>query len=117
MIAILRISGQIGLKKDQAENLSRMKLRKKYTLRVFENPTEVDMGMIKAARNFVAYGEITKETYEKIIEARGKKDVNGELRKDFHMHPARGGIKTKFHYPQGVLGENKKMDELLRRML
>ena len=36
----------------------------------------------------------------------------------FRLHPPRGGIKSKVHFPKGVLGNNKeKINELIMRML
>ncbi len=117
MIAVIRISGQVGLKKKIAETLERLRLKRKYVCVVFDKPNESQMGMIKSVRNSIAFGEITEDTYKKLVEARGKKDVDGNLKPFFRLHPARGGIKTKVHYPQGVLGENKEMDKLIGRML
>jgi large subunit ribosomal protein L30 len=117
MIAVIRIKGQVGLNSDVKETLSRLRLRRKYVARVFESPNESEMGMIKRLRDFVAYGEITPETYKKLVDARGKKDADGKLKPFFRLHPPRGGAKTKVHYPQGILGENKEMDKLLERML
>jgi len=71
---------------------------------------------VKKMRNFISYGEITEDTAKALIEKRGKV-VNGELKPFFRLHPARGGIKTKLHYPIGVLGENKELDKLILRML
>ena len=117
MIAVIRIRGQVGLNSDVKETLHRLRIRRKYACQVFEKPTESTFGMIKSVRNFVAYGEISKETYEKLVEVRGKKDKEGKLKPFFRLHPPRGGAKTKLHYPKGILGENKKMDELIGRML
>ena len=117
MIAVLRIKGQVGLKREVKETLHRLRLRRKYVCVVFDKPNEAQMGMIKSLRNFVAFGEITDATYKKIVEVRGKKDGDGKLKPFFRMHPARGGIKTKLHYPLGVLGDNKEMDKLLEKML
>lgn len=116
MIAVIRIKGQVALQSKVKETLNRLKLRKKYTCVAIE-PTEEMMGMIKSVRNFVAYGEISDETYKKLVDARGKKDSEGKLKPFFALHPARGGMNTKLHYPEGVLGENKEMDKLVERML
>jgi ribosomal protein L30/L7E len=117
MIAVIRIKGQVGLKKEVKETLHRLKIRKKYVCIVIEKPTDVQIGMIKSMRNFISYGEISKETYKKLVEARGQKDTEGNLKPFFRLHPPRGGAVTKFHYPKGILGENKKMDDLVGRML
>lgn len=117
MIAVIRIRGQVGLKKAVNETLYRLRIRRKYACVVFDKPNEAQLGMIKAMRNFVAYGEITEETHKKLVEVRGQKDVEGNLKPFFRLHPPRGGAKTKVHYPLGILGENKEMDKLIGRML
>jgi len=138
MIAVIRIKGQVKLKKEVVETLNRLRLRKKYSCIVLD-PTKEAMGMIKKMRNFVAFGEIDKKTFEKLIELRGQKinkkeKINakkvieglekGEGYKDlnlkpfFRLHPPRKGIKSKIHFPKGVLGDNKeKINDLIMRML
>lgn len=118
MIAIIRIKGQVGLKREINETLDRLRLRRKYACVVFENPTKEQLGMIKKVKDFVAYGEIDADTYKELKEKRGKK-VGGKLKPFFRLHPPRGGIESKKHFGvgKGVLGNNKKMNELVRRML
>ncbi len=123
MIAVIRIKGDVGLEKDIKETFYRMRLRKKYSCVVFENPTEIEMGMIKKVKDFVAFGEITKETYEELKKRRGIKDPNkkGQLKPFFRLHPPRKGIDSKKHFGEsskGVLGDNKdKINDLIMRML
>lgn len=115
MICIIRIKGQVGLNKDIKETFKRLKLNKKYSCRVFEKPTEIELGMIKKLKDFIAFGEINEETYKELKEKRGKKG-----KKIFRLHPPRGGIESKKHFGvgKGVLGNNKdKINELIRRML
>jgi len=113
MIVAIRISGQVGLNKDVDETLYRLRLRRKYSCIVLEKPNESQIGMIKRLRDFIAFGEINEETYNKLKEARGK-----EGKKFFRLHPPRKGIKSKFHFPKGVLGDNKdKINDLILRML
>ncbi len=138
MICVIRIRGQVGVDKDVKETLYRLRLRKKYSCIVI-NPTKEQLGMIKKMRNFVAFGEIKKDVLEKLIEKRGQiinkekkievKKVVEELEKGkkygelnlkpfFRLHPPRKGIKSKLHFPKGVLGDNKeKINELVERML
>ena len=115
MIAIIRIKGMVGIKKDLAETLYRMRLRKKYTCVVLENPTKEQEGMLKKVVNFVAYGEIEPETYKKLVEKRKTKIENF-----FRLHPPRKGIESKKHFGvgKGVLGNNgKDINKLIERML
>ena len=117
-IAVMRIKGQVGIKRPVKETLSRLRLRKKYVCVVFESPSKEILGMVKKMKDFVAFGEISEETYKMLVEKRGKKDGEG-IKAFFRLHPPRGGIESKKHFGvgKGVLGDNKKMDELVRRML
>jgi len=124
--------------RDVAETLSRLRMRRKYACVVL-NPSKEQEGMIKKVKDLVAFGEISKETLEKLIEKRGQlvdkkkkldvKKVVDELEKGkkyeslnlkpfFRLHPPRGGIKSKVHFPKGVLGNHRdKINELVLRML
>ncbi|HUW43506.1 MAG TPA: uL30 family ribosomal protein [Bacillota bacterium] len=139
-ICIIRIRGQVGLNKEMKETLYRLRLRRKYACVVIA-PTKEQLGMIKKIRNFVAFGEVDKNVFEKMIEKRGQKidkekniDVKkiveglekGEKYEDlnlkpfFRLHPPRKGIDSKLHFgrKKGVLGNNKeKINELIERML
>ena len=142
MIAIIRIHGMIKVKQNVAETLNRLKLRKKYTC-VIVNETPEMLGMIQEVKDFVAFGKIDEKILAEIIKARGKKigDVKAKISEAdaqkaaketasgkrledlgikpfFGLHPARGGIDTKHHFPKGVLGNHKdKLNELIQRML
>jgi large subunit ribosomal protein L30 len=136
MICAIRIHGMVGLNKDVVETLYRLRLRKKYSCIVLEKPTKEQLGMIKKVRDFVAFGEINEETYKELKEKRGKmqgtksptsspnksgtKDIKGNLKPFFRLHPPRKGIDSKKHFgvKKGVLGNNKeKINELVLRML
>ncbi len=114
-IAVIRIRGQVGVRKDVKETLNRLKLKKKYSCVVLENPNENQLGMVKKIRDFVAYGEISEDTFKKLNEERGKKG-----KEIFGLHPPRKGIDSKKHFgvDKGVLGDNKeKINDLILRML
>jgi len=140
MIVAIRISGQVGLDKKIVETLNRLCLRKKYSCIVFPN-NSIWGGMVKKVKDFVAYGNITEETFVKLIESRGKKIISSKkidakqiwkdieagkkyeelnLKPVFHLHPPRKGIDSKKHFgiKKGVLGDNKeKINDLILRML
>jgi len=118
-IAVIRIKGQVGLKTPVKETLYRLRLRRKYACVVLDKPSKEVLGMVKKMKDFVAYGEISEETYKELVEKRGQKDLKGKLKPFFRLHPPRGGIESKKHFGvgKGVLGNNKKMDELIGRML
>ena len=111
--AVIRITGEIGLRKDVVETLNRLKLRKKYSCVVFEDPAKEQLGMINKVRDFVAFGDIDEKTYKKLVEKRKTK-----IKNFFRLHPPRGGIKTKLHFPRGVLGNHREeINKLIGRML
>jgi large subunit ribosomal protein L30 len=140
MLAIIRIKGDVGLKKPIRETLERLRLRRKYVCVIFEKKEE-NIGMIKKVKDYVAFGEINKETLIKLIEKRGqlidktkkidhkkimeefekgKKLEDLNLKSFFRLHPPRGGIESKKHFGvgKGVLGDNKEhINHLITRML
>jgi len=131
MIAVVRIVGKVGTEKDVEETLSRLRLRKKYCCGVIAE-TKEKLVMLNKLEHFVAYGKIDEKFLKKIIEKRGKKidktkkiEEVKELRFEqanlkpfFRLHPPRGGIDTKQHFPRGVLGNHgEKIKELIERML
>tara|TARA_Y100000310_G_scaffold242508_1_gene246669 strand:+ start:1584 stop:1979 length:396 start_codon:yes stop_codon:yes gene_type:complete len=131
MIAIIRISGMVKVAKDVQNTLDRLKLRRKYACVVLKE-SDVVKGMLAKVRSEVAYGKIDDATLKKLISKRGQKidktkevkevkDLNFEeanLKPFFRLHPARGGINTKQHFPKGVLGNHKdKINDLIGRML
>jgi len=118
MIAVIRISGLVNVKKPIAETLERLRLRKKYTCVLIDEKNTELMGMVKKVKDFVAYGTISKEMEKNLIEARGKKDAEGNLKPWFGLHPPRKGIRSKLHYPKGALGNHgDDINKLIERML
>jgi len=140
MIAVVRISGKVGIRKEIAETLNRIRTRRKYSCVVI-NPKREQAGMINKLKDFVAFGKINNETFEKLIKARGqlidkskkvdaKKVIEGvekgkkyeefNLKPFFRLHPPRKGIESKKHFGvgKGVLGNHgEKINELIERML
>ena len=127
MIAIIRITGDVKIRQDVRETFKRMCLTRKYSCIVLENPKPEEIGMLDKVRDLVAYGELDKETFKKLVEARGYKGktqskVKGEKPKKqvFRLHPPRGGIDSKLYFGQkkGVLGNHKdQINKLVERML
>lgn len=140
MIAIIRIRGQIGLRKEIVETFNRLRLRKKYVCVLVNEKSKEQIGMLKRVKDFVAFGEINDKVLKELVNKRGKildknktkpkadevvkglrenkklEDFN--LKSFFRLHPPRKGIKSKLHYPKGVLGDNKeKINDLIMRML
>ncbi len=139
MIIAIRISGQVNLNEEVKETLYRLRLRKKYTA-VLLKPTDLNLKLLKRLRSHIAYGDINKETLKELVEKRAipiesskkiapdkiieqleKTAKSPDIKPFFRLHPPRGGIDSKKHFPvtkKAVLGDNKdKINDLVRRML
>ncbi len=139
MIIVIRIAGMVEIPDRIQSALDHMRLRRKYSAILIEENKE-NLMLIQNVRNFVAFGQISKENLMKlislrgqpidskkkvdtnhIIESLGKKKLNElGLKPFFRLHPPRGGIESKKHYGvgKGVLGNNKEnINKLLERML
>lgn len=138
MIIAIRISGQVNISEEVKETLNRLKLRKKYSAVLLPSSPEMKKHL-KKIRDYISYGEIKTETLAKLLSERGQpldktkkidpKKIMTEIENQslenlglkpfFRLHPPRGGIEAKKHagVGNGVLGENKKINELIERML
>lgn len=70
-IAIVRISGKAGLKKEIKDTFNLLRLYNKYTCIVVPS-TQNYMGMIMKLDNYITWGEINKDTFKILLEKRGK---------------------------------------------
>ena len=121
-IIIVRISGKQGLTEQVKSTFKLLRLYKKYNCVIVPDKPQY-IGMIKKVKDFVTWGEINKETLQKLIEERGrlagntklsdKKDINisefanqvfeGKkkmkdvpgLKPFFRLHPPVGGFENK----------------------
>ena len=138
MILVIRIAGEVKIADDAKETLNRMRLRDKYVAILLEDTPE-NRKLLDSVRNYVAYGVISKDTFEKLIIARakgiGNKKVDAKkvidgigkssltdlgVKPFFRLHPPRKGIDSKKHFGvgKGVLGDNKEhINKLVERML
>jgi len=136
MIVAIRISGRVGIAPGKDAILYNLRLRKKYACVLLR-----DKSLLEKVSDKVSFGEIDKETLALLISKRGKKIGNKPVQESseiiikkleegknldsigmkpfFSLQPPRGGFKksTKLSYPRGVLGENKNINDLVRRML
>ncbi len=118
-IAVIRIRGKINIYKKIGDTFNMLRLDKKnWCVILDKNP--VNLGMIKVIKDYVAYGEIDKETLD-ILMKKAKKDKKGRL-KPFRLNPPkkgfeRKGIKVSFR-SGGALGyRGDKINLLIKKML
>lgn len=119
MIAVIRIRGQVNVKRDIVETFNRLRLGRKLTCCFIDEKDNVKMGMLKKVKMFVAYGVVSDELMKKTIEKRGQKNVDKKYRGFCRLHPPVGGFKksTQKPVPKGVLGKHEDIGKLLERML
>lgn len=139
-IVIIRIKGLVKVEKKISDTLSMLRLRKKNVCVIIED-TEKNMGMVKKVENYIAYGELGKETFKQLVEKRAQpknkmKKINEDditnfivgkkklqdlgIKPFFRLHPPLGGFKksTKRKWPKGTLGnQGKEINKLILKML
>lgn len=70
-LAIVRLCGQTGLKKEIKDTLKLLRLYNKYTCTIVPSSQNF-VGMIQRINDFVTWGEINKDTFKSLLEKRGK---------------------------------------------
>jgi len=143
-IILVRIRGMVNVDFRIETTLDLLRLRKKFSCVLIENKKEY-LGMITKAKDYIAYDNVDLETLkllllkrarlpgnknpnfdEKTAEENAKKLMENKitleelkLKPFFMLHPPRGGFKgtTKQSWPKGVLGKNKDLNKLIKKML
>jgi len=80
--AVVRVRGQVGLRNDVRDTLRMLHLtRTNHCVLVPE--TDAYRGMLQKVKDFVTWGEVTPETVQRLLAARGR--VAGESLADAHL--------------------------------
>ncbi len=81
-IAVVRVRGGIGVKKEILDTLAMLGLKKvNHCVIVDDRPSY--MGMIKKVENFVTYGYIDEKTLATILRRRGELEGGGKLTDEY----------------------------------
>jgi large subunit ribosomal protein L30 len=139
LVAAVRVRGRFNIKPKIRTTLELLRLHKPNHCVVFKANSAL-LGMLQRAKDYITFGEISKETFVRLLMKRGERGskrglskeeaekiadavLNGGKLKDFvdpvfRLHPPRRGWKNiKQQYPRGALGLRDNMDELLNRMM
>lgn len=110
MLAVLRIRGRIGIRKETEDTMRMLGLDRKHSLAVIPK-TAPNLGMIKKSEDYVTWGEAEEKTLEAL-----KKKAGGRI---YRLAPPRGGFRSlKKRWPKGDLGyRGGKINELVERMM
>jgi large subunit ribosomal protein L30 len=138
-IAIILVRGLVGVQKSIKDTLTMLRLHRKNQC-VIITMNSVNKGMLHKVKDYVTWGEISDEVFNKLIVARGEEwlarktdsknkyeyksfKANGkEYKPYFRLNPprkgfGRKGIKMPFKLGGGLGDRADKMNDLLLRMI
>lgn len=120
-IAVILLRGRIGIHRDVIKTLDLLRLKKKHVCVVIED-NAANKGMLQKAKDAITWGLIDEETHKELVEKRGKKDAEGNIKPFYTLNPPKGGFERKgIKQPYnlgGALGNRKeKINELIKKML
>jgi len=142
MFAVVRVRGEVNMRKEIRDTLKMLRLNRINHCVLLRKDSAVE-GMIRKAKDFITWGEISEKTLEKLIAKKGRKTgdkkiegkevkvILSKIKKAknlreiegfkpvFRMNPPeKGYIRIKQAYPKGALGyRGEKISELLERMM
>jgi large subunit ribosomal protein L30 len=121
--AVIRVRGTIRVVYDINETMDMLHLYRKNFCTIVDRK---QLGMIKKVKDYVAYGEVSKEVEDLLIKTRGEKTIGKDgketIKKYFRLQPpkkgfGRKGIKVSFSN-SGALGyRGEQINDLIKRML
>ena len=122
-IAIVRIRGLIGIKREIKDTMEMLGLfRKNYCVIVDDTPCY--RGMIRKIKDFVTFGEVDEALIKELQEKKGEKDPKDEtkLKKFFRLAPPRGGferkgIKKPFTIGGALGNRGSEINNLIKKMM
>ena len=123
LIAVVRVRGEEGIRKDIKDTLNMLCLYKKNYC-VFIKATPSNVGMINKAKDYVTYGPVEKGLLDEVIKKRSEASLKDQkkTKKFFRLHPprkgfGRKGIKKPYNVGGGLGDRKEKINDLIRRML
>jgi large subunit ribosomal protein L30 len=85
LILAVRLRGTAGDNPDVEKTMESLNLEKTFQARLLEN-TPSNMGMLRSAKNLVAWGEVSPELLGILLERRGERYGNTEVDDGFVKH-------------------------------
>lgn len=135
LLAVVRVRGRVNVRQAIAETLDRLNLRRVNNLVLINGSNAAYAGMLKKCKDYVTFGEISKDTLTKLLEAKGGKQdeasvaalLSGEksvkqlgIEMPFGMHPPRKGyegIKRPYRAGGSLGNRGEEINKLITRML
>jgi len=139
--AIIRIRGSVNARKEIEDTMEMLKLKKVNNCIIYPKTPDVE-GMLKKARSYITWGEVTEESLVKLLLKRAKlqgdKELDEKIAKEAAQkimkekslknigikiplrlsQPSKGYSSVKQAYPRGDYGYRKeKINELIEKMI
>jgi large subunit ribosomal protein L30 len=138
-LAVILIRGLVGVRQEVKDTLRMLGLTRKNHC-VVVNSTPSTLGMIKKAKDFITWGEISNEMFTKLLAERGEEfkgrttdskkkysynflEIDSKKYKSyFRLNPprkgfGRKGIKMPFKIGGALGNRSEKINDLLERMI
>jgi len=139
-LALILVRGLVKVNCKVKDTLAMLHLKRKNNCVVIDN-NPVNRGMINKIKDYITWGEISEDTYQKLVESRGEEykgretdskkkytvyktvEVKGKKYKlYFRLNPpkkgfGRKGIKMPFKLGGGLGNRGDKINDLILRML
>ena len=138
-LAVILVRGTVEVTKSVKDTLLFLRLRRKNHCVVIKN-TPINLGMLKKVKDYATWGEIDEETFQELVQKRGKlyqapqtdrkqkynyktMDIDGKKYKPyFALNPprkgfGRKGIKIAFSLGGALGSRREKINDLIKRML
>ncbi len=140
LLAVIRVRGEVNLRKEVKETFRHLNLHQKNRCIILEE-TPSNRGAIISVKDYVTWGEISKESRDELFKKRGElfkertKDKKGKIeyekcivyegksyKRYFRLSPpkkgyGRNGVKYGFN-EGGALGyRGEKINDLIKRMI
>ena len=91
MLAVIRIRGRVKVRKEIEDTMKILKLNRKHHC-VFLPKNSVTSGMLQKIKDYVTWGEISKDMLKKLIQKRGRLSGNKRISEDFLKESGIGGF-------------------------
>jgi large subunit ribosomal protein L30 len=114
LVAAVKVRGDVDAPEKIRKTVQNLGLEKSNQIGLYEDNESV-RGMLKKAKDFIAYGEISEEVVEQLEERYGKSEA-GEVIDA--RPPSKGFRSAKKNVNQGgSLGNHGNIDDLIKRMV
>jgi len=115
MIAAVRVRGDVDVDVKISTTLQNLKLEDRNQCVVLEDSDSI-RGMLRHAKDYITFGEVSEETVEALEERKGEELESGDT---VNLTPPSGGFEdTKKQVGQGgTLGKREDMDSLVQKMV